>query len=107
MAAVRKNLLVDLYTSFNLPVLHRDSNGNPVDLTGKTVVFRLSKAGSDEFIDGVNLTDLDDSGEFTVHFDDVEWPEGKHAYTLDIREGDTNTTGLLWGTLTVRDRSDV
>lgn len=109
MAAARKNLLVDRYSPFNLPMLYRDSDGNPVDLTGATLSLWIGKPGDENVTYETLTAEGNENGEFTFHTGYQEWPEGKNAYIVYLSPADSTDNGdaILFGTLTVRNLVDV
>ena len=108
MTAARKNLLVDLGTTFNFTFEYR-FDGEPVNLEGTNVVFTVTKPGDATTV-LYTQTVAGTDGPVTITVSDEDtgaWSFKKGAYTIDLQASDGTLTGLLWGSLTVRDRSDV
>jgi hypothetical protein len=110
MAADRKNWLVDLGTTDSYPLQYQDDSGNPVDLTGYNLQFKVTKPGDGTDIYFEQFVEGNADGTATFIFDDEEtstWEWRKGAYTVDLIDPDGNPLGLVYGTFTVRDRADV
>jgi len=109
MAAARKNLLVDLGTTWNFTFEYR-FDGAPADLTGHVVELRIMKPGNSTSVYDTQAVDGTADARTTFTFEDEEtavWSFRKAAYTVDLLEPSGDRIGLLFGTLTVRDRADI
>lgn len=105
MAAARKNLLMDYRTSFNLDLRLKDSNRNPINLTGYTVTFGIFTPGKENNAPLLSkLAGVSSDGWITVRITDEEntLPVGKKAYRLDLENPAGDIERLLFGALEVR-----
>lgn len=111
MTAIRKNLLVDSGTTWNLSVRYRDSNRVPVDLTGYTATLSTYTPGKENGTPLFQKTaGLTNDGWINVKVTDEEtalWGIGKKAYTLDLENSGGDKDRLFFGALEVRSNASV
>lgn len=93
------SVVIDQKTDFFLSIVYKDSNGNPVNLTGYTARFALAQynqAISLTLTQGNGIT-LGTAGQIDIHATSAQTsiPEGTYDAELDITSGGGITTALL------------
>lgn len=109
MPAIRKNLTVDQGSTFAVSVRYKDSNGQPINLTGHTVTFNLFKAGRTTAL-FTHVAEVAADGWINIKATDEEttaFPLGKNAYIIDHETPDGTKNRLFFGALEVRSGVDV
>lgn len=100
MPAVRKTLVHDRGTTFNLSIVFKDSNKVPVDLTGHTVTFDVYGATNRRY-DAV----VDSSGHITIKVDDEQtanWGSGRLFYAVDHHTPNGERYRMFFGPLDIK-----
>ena len=105
----RQNQTTGKGETFDLNIQYKDSNGNPVDLTGHTVDLFVAKAGSGEAV-GTYAGTVDALGNISIIVADEvtdTWPVGKLAYRVHHTAPDGVEKWLVYGALNVISGIDV
>lgn len=106
---MKQNLVSGQGETFALHLDYEDNTGNPVDLAGHTILFRLMKANVGTVITQVNAA-VDNVGNVDIKVTDEvtdTWPVGKNAYVVVHVQPNGDERWLLNGALTVVGESSV
>lgn len=106
MPAARKTLVHDQGTTFNLNIVFKDSNKNPVDLTGHAVTFTVyGKDRQGPYRASVSNAIVDALGNITIKVTDEEaskWGSGRLSYEVDHHSPNGDVQRLFYGPLDVK-----
>jgi hypothetical protein len=103
--AQRKDLVIDQAATFELNINHLNPDGTPIDHTGYTGEFVISKLGSRIPTEYEAAIVLDSEGHISVTITDevtLTIPVGKYSYMLNVEEPGGAVKRLLTGEITVR-----
>lgn len=109
MPAAKKNLVHDMGTTFNLKVRKLDSNKQPVNLTGHTVLFQLFEIGNKTPVFTKPAT-VGADGWINIKVTDEEtatWDLGKYAYQVNQTDTEGDVYRLFYGALDTKSGVDV
>jgi hypothetical protein len=110
MTATKHNIIVESGATFNLTLLWKDDQGDPIDLTGCTGRMQIrQKVDSDEYY--VSLTTEDDTivlggvdGTVSIKIPSTETEKvlTSGVYDLEIVLSNNDVTRLLYGNVELR-----
>lgn len=100
MPAAKKTLVHDNGTTFNLSIVYKDSNKNPVDLTGHRVTFDVFGRMNHR-----HEAVVDSAGNITIKVDDEDtarWGVGRLSYSVDHHLPNGERYRMFFGPLDVK-----
>lgn len=112
MIAQKKNLSLDKDATFKQLFRYRNADGTGVDLDGWTSQFYIQERNSAVVVMSIpcDVSEIDgEKGWIQVHIPDEEtaFDAKVYAYALELHDPAGDIHRLLYGQLTVRDRSVV
>ncbi|WP_128970021.1 hypothetical protein [Rhodococcus opacus] len=105
MVAVRKDLVIDKGSVFEVSVRMKDSNDAVVDLSGYTTQFEISKINDRAVVIADSVPTVDDDNWINVKLTDEETdeiPVGKYLYMINVQNPSGDKQRLFTGEITVR-----
>ncbi len=104
MPAAHKNLVIDKGATFSLSVQYKNPDQTPIDLTGYTAEFVMSKRGTRFPIILTAVCSVDDQGYIVTKVSDEQTAliaENTYSYMLNVHAPGGDIYRLLTGDLKV------